>query len=346
MIPKTMKAAVIHEFGKPLKIEEVPVPKPKENEVLVKVVTCGVCHSDVHAANGEWAVKPELPLIPGHESIGYVAALGPYVKNLKEGDIVGVPWLNSTCGYCSYCSSGKEPLCTDQHNSGYTVNGGYAEYVIANANNVARFPKNGFDFKEMAPILCAGITVYKGLKATGISPGQWMGVSGIGGLGHLGVQYAKTMGFKVVAIDINDEKLELAKRVGADLTVNASKEDPAAFLKREVGGVHGMLVTAVENEAFGQAIGGIRPGGTMTMVGIPEGSVDVPILDSIMNEITVKGSLIGTREEMQEAIEIALQGKVKTVVTGAKLEDINEILPRLKKGKVEGRVVLEISEPL
>lgn len=346
MLPKTMKAAVVHEFGKPLKIEELAVRAPKAHEVLVKVVTAGVCHSDVHAANGEWPMKPKMPLVLGHEGLGYVAALGSDVKFLKEGDIVGVPWLNSACGRCFYCSSGKEPLCIQQDNSGYTVDGSYAEYVIADANYVARFPKNGFDFKEMAPILCAGVTVYKGLKETNINPSQWIGISGIGGLGHLAVQYAKTMGYKVAAIDVSDEKLALAKQMGADLTVNSDNQDPSAFLRKEIGGVHGMLVTAVANAAFGQAYGAVRPGGTMTLAGIPEGSLPLPIFDTILNAVTVKGTLVGTRADVQEAIDLALEGKVKTKVTGAKLEDINEILFNLKHGKITGRVVLEISDPL
>ncbi|MDF2187932.1 zinc-dependent alcohol dehydrogenase [Paraflavitalea sp. CAU 1676] len=346
MLPKKMKAAVLHEFGKPLSIEEVPVKPPKDNEVVVKVVACGVCHSDVHAANGEWPIKPKMPLIMGHESIGYVAAIGADVKNLKEGDVVGIPWLNGACNCCHYCGQGRSALCVDQQNSGYTVDGGYAEYVTANAAYVARFPQGGFNFTEMAPVLCAGITVYKGLKVSGLNPGEWVGISGIGGLGHLAVQYAKALGYRVAAIDVDDSKLALAKEVGADITVNASKQSPDDFLKKEIGGVHGMLVTAVVNEAFSQTLRAIRPGGTMTMAGIPDGALPVSVFDACMGEIIVRGTLIGTRTEMQEAIELALQGKVRTRATGAKLEDINDILPRLHQGKITGRVVLEISDPL
>ncbi|MTH17721.1 alcohol dehydrogenase AdhP [Flavobacterium sp. LC2016-01] len=346
MIPKTMKAAVVREFGKLLTIEEIPVKEPKGNEVLVKVVACGVCHSDVHAAHGEWPVKPHMPLVMGHEGIGYVAKLGPSVTSLKVGDIVGVPWLNRACGHCDYCSSGAEPLCGDQDNSGYSVDGSYAEYVIADANYVGRFPDSGFDFYEMAPILCAGVTVYKGIKSSNLKPSNWVAISGIGGLGHLGVQYAKAMGYKVAAIDISDEKLAFAKELGADLLVNASKNDPGEFLQKEVGGVHAIVITAVSHSAFENVHKAIRRGGTITLLGIPDGDIKVPIFDSVLCEYTVRGSLIGNREDLQESIDLAIQGKVKTFVTKSKLEDINDVLDRLEHGKIKGRVVLDISTPV
>ena len=179
MLPKKMKAAVLHEFGKPLRIEEMLVKEPGLNQILVKVITCGVCHTDLHACEGDWPVKPNLPLIPGHEGIGYVVALGKEVKNIKEGDIVGVPWLFSACGCCEYCITGWETLCETQQNGGYSVDGGYAEYIVADANYIARFPA-GINFLEMAPIVCAGVTVYKGLKETNAKPGEWVAISGIG----------------------------------------------------------------------------------------------------------------------------------------------------------------------
>ena len=212
MLPKTMKAAVVRTFGQPLQIEEMPVRMPGPYEILVKTITCGVCHTDLHAASGDWPVKPVLPLIPGHEAIGYVAALGAGVTGLKEGDIVGVPWLYSACGCCEYCITGWETLCEKQKNGGYTVQGGYAEYVTADARYVARFPA-GINFTSIAPIICAGVTVYKGLKETDTRPGEWVAISGIGGLGHLAIQYAKAMGLHVAAIDVADDKLELARRL-------------------------------------------------------------------------------------------------------------------------------------
>jgi len=232
-----MKAAVIHAFGEPLHIEEMPVREPGENEILVKVIACGVCHTDLHACEGDWPVKPKMPLVPGHEAIGYVVALGRGVQKIKEGDVVGVPWLYSACGCCDYCYTGWETLCETQKNGGYSVDGGFAEYVVADSRYVAHFPSN-INFTEMAPIICAGVTVYKGLKETDAKPGEWVAISGIGGLGHLAVQYAKAMGLHVAAIDISNDKLQLAKDLGADLTVNAKEMDPGAFLKKETGGMH------------------------------------------------------------------------------------------------------------
>jgi len=253
MLPKKMKAAVAHNFGDQLKIEEMPVKEPGDDEILVKVMASGVCHTDLHAIDGDWPVKPNLPLIPGHEGVGYVAAIGKNVKNVKEGDAVGVPWLYSACGTCEHCITGWETLCGEQENAGYSVDGGYAEYVVADPRYVGHLPSN-VNFAEMAPILCAGVTVYKGLKETDTKPGEWVAISGIGGLGHLAVQYAKAMGLHVAAIDIADDKLDLAKRLGADLVVNAMENDPGEYLKKETGGMHGALVTAVAPVAFSQAL--------------------------------------------------------------------------------------------
>jgi propanol-preferring alcohol dehydrogenase len=344
MIPKTMKAAVLHAFGKPLQIEEVPVKEPGENQVLVKIITSGVCHTDLHACEGDWPVKPKLPLIPGHEGVGYVVALGKGVQHVKEGDIVGVPWLFSACGYCEYCISGWETLCESQQNGGYSVDGSYAEYVVADARYVAHFP-SGIDFMKMAPITCAGVTVYKGLKETEAKPGEWVAISGIGGLGHLAVQYAKAMGLHVAAIDVSDDKLTLARSLGADLTVNALQQDPGAYLKKETGGMHGVLVTAVSPIAFKQGLSALRRKGTIALNGLPPGNFDLPIFDTVLNRYTVRGSIVGTRKDMQEAISFAVEGKVKATIHVAKLEDINAVFDQMKKGEINGRIVLEIAQP-
>jgi propanol-preferring alcohol dehydrogenase len=342
MLPKKMKAAVVREFGAPLQIEEMPVNEPGENQILVKVITCGVCHTDLHACNGDWPVKPKLPLIPGHEAIGYVVALGRAVKSVKEGDIVGVPWLHSACGCCEFCITGWETLCESQQNGGYSVNGGYAEYVIADARYVAHFPAN-INFLEIAPIICAGVTVYKGLKETDTKPGEWVAISGIGGLGHLAVQYAKAMGLHVAAIDIAEDKLALARKLGADITVNAKQTDPGIFLKKETGGMHGVLVTAVSPIAFKQGISALRRKGTISLNGLPPGSFDLPIFETVLNRYTVRGSIVGTRKDMQEAIAFAVEGKVKATVHATKLENINTVFAEMKKGEIEGRYVLEIA---
>ncbi|WP_028459308.1 alcohol dehydrogenase AdhP [Chloroflexus sp. Y-396-1] len=336
---RTMKAAVVHAFHQPLVIEEVPVPEPGPGQIVVKVEASGVCHTDLHAAEGDWPVKPKLPLIPGHEAVGYVAAVGSGVKNVKEGDRVGVPWLHTACGHCEYCLDGWETLCTQQKNTGYSVDGGYAEYVLADPNYVGHLP-DSVSFTEIAPVLCAGVTVYKGIKATDVRPGQWIVISGIGGLGHMAVQYAKAMGMNVVAVDITDEKLQFARQLGADLTVNASTEDPGERIQREIGGAHGVLVTAVSRKAFEQSLSMVRRGGTIAFNGLPPGEFPVSIFDVVLRGITLRGSIVGTRLDLQESLAFAGAGKVRAKVRVEPLEKINQVFAEMKEGKIEGRVVL------
>ena len=337
---KTMKAAVVREFGKPLTIENVPIPQPGPGQVLVKVRACGVCGTDLHAAHGDWPVKPKPPFIPGHEGAGNVTEVGPGVTHLKEGDRVGVPWLYTACGHCTYCWSGWETLCEAQQNTGYSVNGSFAEYVVADAKFVGRLPAK-LDFIQVAPILCAGVTVYKGLKVTGARPGDWVVVSGIGGLGHMAVQYARAMGLHVAAVDVDDEKLDLARRLGATVAVNARGTDPVAYLKKEIGGAHGVVVTAPSPKAFEQALGMVRRGGTLVLNGLPPGSFPMPIFDTVFNGITLRGSIVGTRLDLQEALAFASEGAVKATVQTERLENINDVFERMHAGKIQGRVVLD-----
>ncbi len=339
----TMKAAVVRAFGEPLRIEEVPVPQVQPGQVLVKVAASGVCHTDLHAADGDWPVKPHLPFIPGHEGVGHVAAVGAGVKHIREGDRVGVPWLHTSCGHCEHCLTGWETLCDEQQMTGYTVDGAYADYVLADPGYVGHLPPK-LGFVEVAPILCAGVTVYKGLKVLDCKPGDWVSISGVGGLGHLAVQYARAMGLHVAAVDIDDAKLDLARRVGAELTVNAAQCDPAAELRRSLRGAKGVLVTAVSRQAFVQALGMLHKRGTMSMVGLPPGDFALPIFDMVLNAKTVRGSIVGTRQDLQEALDFAAEGQVRTVCTPGRLEDINDILGRLRRGEVDGRVVLQMEE--
>lgn len=337
----TMKAAVVKQFGKPLTIEDVPVPQPGPGEVLVRVKACGVCHTDLHAASGDWPVKPVPPFIPGHEAAGIVAALGPGVTNLKVGDAVGVAWLHDACLACEYCETGWETLCEHQHNTGYSVNGGFAEYVIASAAFAARLPAN-VDFAAIAPILCAGVTTYKGLKELEAKPGEWVVISGIGGLGHVAIQYARAMGLKVAAIDIAEDKLELARATGADLAVNALAADAVEkVLAATGGGAHGVLVTAVSTAAFAQALRMVRRKGTVSLVGLPPGEFPTPIFDVVLKRITIRGSIVGTRRDLDEAIAFAVEGKVHAEVTKVPLAAINDVFDRMKAGKIDGRMVLD-----
>jgi alcohol dehydrogenase, propanol-preferring len=343
---KTMKAAVVHHFGKNLVVEDVAIPQPGPGEVLVKVIACGVCHTDLHAARGDWPVKPTLPFIPGHEVTGIVAALGPGVTDFKEGDAVGVAWLHDACLNCEYCETGRETLCEHQHNTGYSVNGGFAEYCIADSRFLVRLPVD-VNFAEIAPILCAGVTTYKGLMETGARPGEWIAISGVGGLGHVAIQYAKAMGFHVVALDIAEDKLTLALSAGADAAINALGPRAADEVKAATkGGAHGVLVTAVSPGAFAQAIAIARRGGTVTMIGLPPGSFPTPIFDMVLKGITVRGSIAGTRHDLEEAIAFAIEGRIRAQIAKAPLSDINVIVSRMQTGEIEGRMVLDLMAPV
>jgi len=338
----TMRAAIVHAFDQPLRIEEVPRPEPGPGEIVVKIAASGVCHTDLHAARGDWPVRPALPFIPGHEGVGHVAAIGAGVSRVREGDRVGVPWLHTACGYCPHCRTGWETLCGRQKNTGYSVNGGFAEYVCADPAFVGQLP-DALEFGAAAPVLCAGVTVYKGLKETEVKPGEWVAVSGIGGLGHMAVQYAKAMGMHVAAVDVHPEKLSLATRLGADLVVNAMEVDPAEAVRARTGeGVHGVLVTAVSTKAFEQAFGMLRSHGTMSLVGLPPGRMCLPIFETVLKRITVRGSIVGTRQDLEEALAFAGEGKVAPHYTWATLDDINGIFDALEKGTVDGRVVLRM----
>ena len=336
-----MKVAVVEQFGKPLVFQEWDIPTPGPGQILVKTEACGVCHTDVHAAHGDWPVKPALPFIPGHEAIGRVVALGTGVTAVKEGDRVGVPWLYSACGHCEYCLSAWETVCAEAQFGGYTKNGGFAEYLLADPNYVAHVPP-GLAATEAAPLICAGITTYKGIKVTEAKPGEWIAISGIGGLGHLAIQYAKAMGLHVCAIDIDDGKLAHAKRLGADLVINAKAGDAAAAVKKGTGGgAHGVLITAPSLAAFKQDVGMTRKCGTCVLVGLPPGEFPAPLFDMVMNCITIRGSLVGTREDMAEALAFAAEGKVKADIELQPLSSINQILERLEHGDVASRVVLD-----
>jgi propanol-preferring alcohol dehydrogenase len=336
-----MKAAVVEHFGAPLAVREVPVPTPGPGQALVEISATGVCHTDLHAADGDWPVKPTLPFIPGHEGAGTVAALGAGVRHLKEGDRVGIAWLHSACGYCGFCLSGWETLCMEQKNSGYSVNGSFAEYAVGQADYLGRIPK-GLSFVDAAPILCAGVTTYKGLKETNARPGEWVVISGIGGLGHVAIQYAKAMGLHVAAVDLGPEKMALARKLGAEISIDAKMQDPPTEIQKQIGGAQGVLVTAVSTVAFKQAFGMLRRGGTCVLVGLPPGEFPVSIFDMVLNRYTIRGSIVGSRLDLEEALSFAVEGKVKATIETLALESVNDVFKRLRTGQVNGRVVLGI----
>lgn len=338
----TMKAARIHAYGDKLRIEDVPVPQPGDGQVLIKIIASGVCHTDLHAAAGDMPGNPALPFIPGHEIVGRVVSLAKDVTVPREGDLVGVPSLHWTCGECEYCASGWETLCHKQLATGYSVDGGFAEYVVAPADFVVRIPQSADPF-EMAPILCAGVTTYKGLKQTRAKRGDWVVISGVGGLGHVAVQYAREFGYRVIAIDIDDAKLTLAKRLGAELTVNAATEDAVSRVHDETGGAHAVLITAASATAFRSGVEMLRRGGVCVLNGLPPGDFPLPICDFVLAGQTVRGSIIGTRKDMDEAIKLAVKAGIRTTIEKQPLENINDIFDRLKSGQVVGRVVLDMT---
>ncbi|HKL63697.1 MAG TPA: alcohol dehydrogenase AdhP [Woeseiaceae bacterium] len=336
----TMKAAVVRQFGAPLDVTDVEKPEVTDDGIVVNIAATGVCHTDLHAAHGDWPVKPSPPFIPGHEGVGTVAEVGRNVTSVKEGDRVGIPWLYTACGHCRHCVSGWETLCHEQQNTGYSVNGGFAEYVLADPEYVGHVP-DGLDFGGAAPVLCAGVTVYKGLKETEARPGQTVVIIGIGGLGHMAVQYAKAMGLHVIAVDTVADKLELARSLGADQVINATEQDPVAEVQAG-GGAEGVLVTAAAPRPFAQGVDMLARGGTMALVGLPPDDFPLPIFDVVLSRKTIRGSIVGTRNDLQEALGFAANGKVAARYSTEPLDNINSIFDRMRKAEIEGRIVMEL----
>ena len=254
-----------------------------------------------------------------------------------------MPWLYSACGHCEHCLAAWETVCGEAQFGGYTKNGGFAEYILADPNYVAHIP-DGLTPREAAPLICAGITTYKGIKVADVQPGEWMAISGAGGLGHLAIQYAKVMGLQVCAIDIDDGKLALAKSLGADLVVNAKSPDAVEAVRKGTGGgAHGVLITAPSLGAFKQGIAMARKRGTCVLVGLPPGEFPVPLFDVVANCITIRGSFVGTREDMAETLAFAADGKIKADIEIQPLSAINTVFDRLEHGKVAGRIVLDLA---
>ena len=343
-----MTAAVLYEFGKPLVLEQVTVPIPGQGQILIKVIACGVCHSDLHAVDGDWATQPTLPLIPGHEVAGRVVACGPGVEGIDIGQLVGVAWMYSSCGRCEYCLAGMETICPVTEGTGYSKPGGYADYMVAVADFVAKLPDD-VDPIAIAPILCAGVTTYRGLKRSGVAPGQWVAVVGIGGLGHVAVQYAVAMGMRVVAVDVDNDKLDLARSLGAEIVVNGRASNAITEVRKLAGGVHGVVVTAVATPAFEQALGMLRPAGVAVLIGLPGGHADemrMSISTLVNGELSLRGSNVGTRIDLQEAVDFAVRGAVSATIRTVPLTEINGVLDEMRHGRIVGRVVIDMRSTL
>jgi alcohol dehydrogenase, propanol-preferring len=338
-----MKAMFVVKFGSPLTLMRLPKPKVKGPfDIVVKIHASGVCHTDLHAANGDWPVKPTLPFIPGHEGVGEVVERGDFVTDVVLGDRVGVPWLYSACGHCKHCLSGWETLCGSQKNTGYSVNGGYAEYAVADSRYVAKIPK-GLDYVDISPHFCAGVTTYKAVKMSGANASKTVLISGVGGLGHMALQYARVTGARTIAVDVSDEKLELARKLGADETINALSKDVAKTVKG-MGGADIVIATAVSARAFRAAFDSLNNGGTMVIVGIPPEELPIPIFELVLKGIKIIGSIVGTRQDLQETLALAERRLIVCEHTTARLEDVNDVLDQMRVGEITGRVVLKIDE--
>jgi len=345
--PTTYRAAVVHGFGSPLTVEQVPMPKLAPGQVRVKVEACGLCHTDIHAASGDWPSKPSPPFIPGHEGVGIVTELAPgehavgdRTHKVSVGDRVAMPWLGYACGCCNYCVSGRETLCLEQEMMGYTIDGGFGEYAVAFARYVVKVPESVDSF-DAAPLTCAGVTTYKAVKVAGTRSSDFVAVFGVGGLGHLAIQYAAIAGGRVVAVDIVDEKLELARELGAEFTINAKKEDPIEAIQR-LGGVDQAIALAVSPRAFEQAYASLRRGGTLVFVALPaDNEIKLPIFETVLNGITIIGSIVGTRKDLREVFELHAAGKTRVIRETRPLADVNQAIADVEAGRVAARIVLE-----
>lgn len=335
-----MRAAVVPGFGQPLVIEDRPVPEPGPGQVVVRMEASGLCHTDIHAANGDWPVTPTVPFIPGHEGVGIVTATGDGVTSPGTGQRVAVPWLGYACGTCEFCLTGWETLCLSQRNTGYSVDGCYAEYFLAEAAFATPVPE-GIDPPEAAPLTCAGVTTYKAVKVGNVRPGDLVLVSGIGGLGHLALQYAKIFGGTVAAVDITDEKLRLAAELGADIVIDARVEDPAEVLRTH-GGADVAIGLAVDDRSFATAYAGLRRGGRLVLVALPaSGTLRVPVFDTVLNGTSVIGSIVGTRADLTEVFALHAAGRTKVSYETRPLARVNEAIAEVLQGRARARLVLE-----
>ena len=333
-----MRAAVVHSFDAPLEIENRPIPVPGPGQVLVRIEASGLCHTDIHAAHGDWPVKPKLPLVPGHEGIGLIEDLGPGASGRVAGERVALPWLGYACGNCDYCVRGWETLCEQQQNTGYSIDGSYAEYAIASARFAVPVP-NGIDPVEAAPLTCAGVTTYKAVKVSGLRPGETAAIFGIGGLGHMALQYARVFGAATVAVDVEKSKLELAKSLGADHLVDATAEDPAAQI-RQLGGADVAIALAANPSVLEQAHSCLRRGGRLVLVSLPrDNRMELPIFETVLNGISVIGSIVGTRADLSDVFRLHAAGRTKVVLKTRTLEEVNDCFADVLAGRVPARLV-------
>lgn len=336
-----MKAAVVTAFDQPLRLLDREVPAPDHGQVLVRLEACGLCHTDIHAARGDWPVRPQPPFVPGHEGVGIVEQLGVGVVERHVGERVAIAWLGSACGSCRYCVDGRETLCEAQQNSGYSVDGAFAEYAVAAAAYVVPVP-DGVSSVDAAPLTCAGVTTYKAMKVARVAPTETVGVFGIGGLGHLAVQYARLMGGSVVAVDIEQPKLDLALELGATHAVHAGRSEPVAAL-RALGGLDVAVVLAADTRVFEQAFAALKRGGRLVCVAMPAdgGTMDIPIFETVVKGISILGSIVGTRQDLAEVFALHAAGQTRVIAETRTLDQVNTAMTEVLTGQVTARVVFE-----
>lgn len=336
-----MKAAVVTHFHAPLEILDVPIPEPGPGQVLVRMEASGLCHTDIHAARGDWPVQPSLPFTPGHEGVGTVDKLGQGVTTRQIGDRVAIAWLGYACGECSYCIDGWETLCEKQQNSGYSVDGTFAEYALVPAAFATSVP-DGVSSRDAAPLTCAGVTTYKAIKVARVAPAETVAIFGIGGLGHLALQYAKIAGAFTVAVDIEEHKLKMATDLGADHVVNAATIDPVEAIQA-LGGADVAVALAASPASFDQAYRSLRRGGRLVCVALPadNGELTLPIFDTVINGKTVIGSIVGTRNDLADVFKLHAAGRTTVIAIDRKLDEVNESFAAVLAGTVPARVVFE-----
>jgi propanol-preferring alcohol dehydrogenase len=337
-----MKAAVVTGFTEPLQIEDREVPTAGPGQVLVRIEASGLCHTDIHAAHGDWPVKPTPPFVPGHEGVGIIEALGEGVDHRAVGERVALPWLGHACGHCDHCVRGWETLCEEQQNTGYSIDGSFAEYAVADATYVVPVPA-GVAPHDAAPLTCAGVTTYKAVKVASIRPTERVAIFGIGGLGHLAVQYAKIVGGTVIAIDVDDDKLAMATELGADHVVNAGKVEPVAAIEA-LGGADVAIVLAVIPSVFETAFASLRRGGRLVCVGLPpetDGPMALPIFPTVLKGISVIGSIVGTRQDLAEVFELHARGRTRVIAETRKLDEVNTSIADVLAGRAQARIVFE-----
>ncbi len=340
-----MKAAVVHQFDQPLVVEDIPVPEPGPEQVLVRIEATGLCHTDIHAARGEWPVKPSVPFVPGHEGVGVIERVGPgNAHGLAVGMRVAIPWLGYACGDCAFCNSGRETLCESQKNTGYSVDGTFAEYAVGYARHVVRVP-DGIDPADAAPLTCAGVTTYKAVKLSGATSSSLVAIFGVGGLGHLALQYAKITGARVVAVDVNEDRLRTATRLGADHVVNAATADPVAAIQA-LGGATEAIATAATPAAFEQAVASLARGGTLVCVGLPAiNAMTLPIFQTVLFGLRVIGSIVGTHEDLAEVFDLHARGLTEVERREASLDDVNAAIDAVLDGSAgAARTVFRLQE--